>query len=47
MAWNKLCSSKSEGGLGFRNVDDFNSGFISETVMASSFVSGFSLCKGF
>ncbi|KAL9808894.1 hypothetical protein AtNW77_Chr00c001g0320531 [Arabidopsis thaliana] len=24
MAWNKLCSSKSEGVLGFRDVDDFN-----------------------
>jgi len=25
MAWNKLCSSKLEGGLGFRSIDDFNS----------------------
>ncbi|KAL9816712.1 putative reverse transcriptase zinc-binding domain-containing protein [Arabidopsis thaliana] len=28
MAWNKLCSSKSEGGLGFRDVDDFNSALL-------------------
>ena len=28
MAWNKLCSSKPEGGLGFRDVDDFNSALL-------------------
>lgn len=24
LAWNKLCGSKTDRGLGFRNVDDFN-----------------------
>jgi len=30
MAWNKLCSSKLEGGLGFRSIDDFNSALLSK-----------------
>jgi len=30
MAWNKLCSNKSEGVLGFRDVDDFNSALFLE-----------------
>ncbi|KAL9831050.1 putative reverse transcriptase zinc-binding domain-containing protein [Arabidopsis thaliana] len=30
MAWNKLCISKLEGGLGFRSIDDFNSAILSK-----------------
>jgi len=30
MAWNKICSSKAEGGLGFRNVDDVNSALLAK-----------------
>ena len=30
MAWNKLSISKSEGGLRFRNVDDFNSALLTK-----------------
>jgi len=30
MAWNNLCSSKLESGLGFRSIDDFNSALLSK-----------------
>jgi len=30
LAWNKMCSSKAEGGLGFQNVDDFNSALLAK-----------------
>ena len=30
MTWDKVCYSNSEGGLGFRNVDDFNSALLTK-----------------
>ena len=30
MAWDKVCYSKSEEGLGFHNVDDFNSALLTK-----------------